>query len=77
MKKLWIGLSAAVLVVSLCVTGALAAGRHSRWNTGAGGVSGCSAVCFTNADGDGVCDNFGTGLDIRQGCGQHGGCRNH
>ena len=61
MKKLWIGLSAAVLVVSLCVTGALAAGRHSRWNTGAGGVSGCSAVCFTDADGDGVCDNSGTG----------------
>ena len=58
MKKLWIGLSAAVLVVSLCVTGALAAGRHSRWNTGAGGVSGCSD---TDADGDGVCDNSGTG----------------
>lgn len=60
MKKLWIGLSAAALAVSLCVTGALAAGHHGRGLRQATADAPVCGVCFTDADGDGICDNFGT-----------------
>lgn len=48
MKKLWMGLAAAALVMSLCVTGALAAGRHG--------------LRYANADG--VCGSWGAGCGI-------------
>lgn len=60
MKKLWMGLAAAALVMSLCVTGALAAGRHGLRYANADGVCGSwGAGCginFTDADGDSLCD---------------------
>ena len=60
MKKLWMGLAAAALVMSLCVTGALAAGRHGLRYANADGVCGSwGAGCgfnFTDADGDGICN---------------------
>ena len=64
MKKIWKGTVAAALVLSVAATTAFAAGgwrSHSssyRW-------SGCQgAYCGTNyvdANGDGICDNRGTG----------------
>ena len=49
MKKLWITLAAVTLVAALCATGALAAGHHGR------------NLRYTDANGDGICDNYGTG----------------
>lgn len=48
MKKVWVGILAAAMAVSVGTTSALAAGP------GAGRH-------FVDADGDGVCDNFGAG----------------
>lgn len=66
MKKLWMGLAAAALVMSLCVTGALAAGRHGpRLGDGTCDNRGTRCgISFTDADGDGVCDNRGAGCGI-------------
>ena len=46
MKRRWIAAAAAALMVTACVTGAAAAGRGRN---------------FVDADGDGMCDNYGTG----------------
>ena len=53
MKRFWTALAAAALAVSLCLTAALAAGRRApgpRYSDG-------SCIGFTDADGDGFCDN--------------------
>lgn len=69
MKKIWMGLAAVVLVMTLGVTGALAAGRHGQGlrytDTDGDGVcdyygTNCGAG-FADSDGDGVCDYYGTG----------------
>ena len=60
MKKLWISLAAVALVLALGVTGALAAGHRGqglRYTAG----SGVNCASFTDTDGDGICDNRGTG----------------
>ena len=49
MKKIWMGLAAVVLVMTLGVTGALAAGRHGQ------------GLRYTDANRDGICDYYGTG----------------
>ena len=50
MKKMVIGTISAALVLSMAVTGAFAAGNgYGRSRN------------FVDADGDGVCDNYGTG----------------
>ena len=64
MKKLWMGLAAVALVMSLGVTGALAAGHHGRSSGAAGSNYTCSGTCcanFADTDGDGICDYHGTG----------------
>lgn len=62
MKKIWMGLAAAALVASLCVTGALAAGHRGQGLRYTDGSGSCGNYCvnFADADGDGVCDNHGT-----------------
>lgn len=73
MKKLWTGLLAMALTLSLCATTALAAevqypncpGR----NCGANGVG----AYYVDQDGDGICDNFASGACGGHGCG--GGLR--
>ena len=62
MKNLWMGLAAAALVMSLCVTGALAAGRHGpRLGDGTCDNRGTRCgISFTDADGDGIWDICGT-----------------
>ena len=70
MKKVLIGTLAVVLVLTAMTAGALAAGRGH-------------ASRFVDADGDGICDNYGS--DCRgSGCGSgwgrgscHGGGRHH
>lgn len=62
MKKAFLGILAAVLVLSMCAMTAFAAGPGN-------------GRCFADADGDGICDNYvpgqcrGTG----RGCGAQGG----
>ena len=62
MKKIWMGLAAAALVASLCVTGALAAGHRGQGLRCTDGSGNCGNYCvnFADADGDGFCDNHGT-----------------
>ena len=83
MKKIWMGLAAVVLVMTLGVTGALAAGRQGQGlrytDTDGDGVcdyygTNCGAG-FADADGNGVCDHYGTGVGGHHG-GGHGGCWN-
>ena len=83
MKKIWMGLAAVVLVMTLGVTGALAAGRQGQGlrytDTDGDGVcdyygTNCGAG-FADSDGDGVCDHYGTGVGGHHG-GGHGGCWN-
>lgn len=66
MKKVRTGILATALLLSIGVTGAFAAGsgwgRHAACN-GAGTPTG-TACRYIDADGDGICDNCGTG----QGC---------
>ena len=67
MKRIITGIAASALVLSLCVTGALAAGRgcggghHGAAWSQAGAWTRHSAACggYTDADGDGICDNCG------------------
>ena len=61
MKKVRTGILAAALLLSIGVTGALAAGpgwgRHAGQN---GSCPAAGAACrYIDADGDGVCDNCG------------------
>ena len=82
MKKIWMGLAAAALVASLCVTGALAAGHRGQGLRDADGDGVCDnhgtrCAGFTDANGGGVCDNYGTGLGSHRGGHGRGGCRNH
>ena len=56
MKKMVIGTISAALVLSMAITGAFAAGNgYGRGQN------------FVDADGDGVCDNYGTGCGRGQG----------
>ena len=57
-KRILTGTLTAVMVLSVCATSALAAGpgRGRGWN-------------YVDADGDGVCDNLGTGCGFRGGRG--------
>ena len=61
MKKIWMGLASVVLVMTLGVTGALAAGHHGQGLRHTAVISsGTYGTCFVDADGDGVCDYHGT-----------------
>ena len=68
MKRLLTGIAASALVLSLCVTGALAAGhgygggRHhsGSWSQGTAWTGACGG--YVGGGGGGVCDNHGTGL---------------
>ena len=63
MKKVRTGILAAALLLSIGVTGALAAGpgwgRHAGWNN----CPASDASCRYDADGDGVCDTCGSGAN--------------
>lgn len=80
MKKLLIGATVTALVLSAGATTAFAAGgRHHGMravsNVGQGsGLCQSGYSCFVDANGDGVCDNLGTGCHNRQswGGGHHG-----
>lgn len=77
MKRIITGIAASALVLSLCVTGALAAGHgyggghhgtaRTTWSQNTAGWTGVcghhSAACggYADADGDGICDNCGAG----------------
>ena len=66
MKKIWMGLASVVLVMTLGVTGALAAGHHGQGlHHTAASSSGTYGTYFVDANGDGVCDYHGTN------CGGH------
>ena len=78
MKKLPIILTAAVITTVLGGTAALAAGNNRRNAYGSENqktpVYSCtycedSSHCFTDADGDGICDHWGTGCGGGQGLG--------
>ena len=62
MKKGMAIVMALALAVSLCATAALASGRHHTAGTAGTWSQGWN---YVDADGDGVCDNLGTGT-----CGQ-------
>lgn len=69
MRKLFSGLLAAALVLSLATTGAFAC-HHG----------GCGGVNYVDADGDGVCDNYaavGQGRGCGRGWGRGRGCGRH
>lgn len=65
MKKIWKGTIAAALVLSVAATTAFAAGGWRSHSSSYRGGMGCQgAYCGTNyvdANGDGICDNRGTG----------------
>ena len=65
MKRLLTGMLAAALVLSLGVTSAFAAGRGGHHS---GGYN------FVDADGDGVCDNYGQRVRPMDGTGRGHGC---
>ena len=81
MKKVFIGVCTVLLVVSVAVTGVVAANRDGRYTdadgngicdryeAGAGnGVSqGGQNANYTDADGNGVCDRYETGNCLRAG----------
>lgn len=78
MKKLWTGLLAMALTFSLCAATALAAEVRypncSGRNCSAEGVG----TYYVDEDGDGVCDNFASGVcggGYGCGAGQQGGLR--
>lgn len=66
MKKMVMGTISAALVLSMAVTGAFAAGHGNGHGRN-----------FVDANGDGVCDNCGTGAQTQNGHhdgqGYHGG----
>lgn len=70
MKKLLIGATVTALVLSVGATTAFAAGgrHHGTWavyNVKQGsGVCQSGYSCFVDANGDGLCDNWGTGSGI-------------
>ena len=61
-KKVWMGAVTAALALTVLTTGALA-GWHHGWSGGSGNYGAwANTVChYADADGDGVCDNRGTG----------------
>ena len=62
MKRVFTGILTAALAVLLCAATAFAAGpRCGRY--------------YVDADGDGICDNYGTGLGLGRGCGHGHGSR--
>lgn len=84
-KKVWMGAVTAALALTVLTTGALAGWHHGQ-SGGSGNYGTCAnTVChYADADGDGVCDNYGqyTGTGYGQyagtghGSGHHGGgCR--
>ena len=66
-KKLLMGAVTAALALTVLTTGALAGWHHGRsggtGSSGNGGAGVCvNTVCgYVDADGDGICDNRGTG----------------
>ena len=81
-KKLLMGGVTAALALTVLTTGALAGWHHGRsGGTGSGGNGG-AGVCvntacgYVDADGDGICDNYGQYAGTGNGGGHHGGgCR--
>lgn len=64
--KITMGLTATVAAIS-CGTAAIAARGGNAYRSGeCSNTVECTEVCFTDNDGDGICDNRGTG----NGCGK-------
>lgn len=64
MKKIRIAALSAAVVLTLGVTTAFAAGgRFARLNGGSWSAG--QGACYVDANGDGVCDNYGTGVNCR------------
>lgn len=64
MKKIWKGTVAAALVLSVAATTAFAAGGWRSHSSSYRGTGCQGAYCGTNyvdTNGDGICDNWGTG----------------
>ena len=60
MKKTFVSLAALTLALSVCASGAMAAGMGRGGN-------------FVDADGDGVCDNYAAGARPQDGTGRANG----
>ena len=62
-KKLLMGAVTAALALTVLTTGALAGWHHGRSGGGNGGTGVCAntACSYVDANGDGICDNRGTG----------------
>ena len=61
MKKALLGVLSTVIILSVCATTAFAAGPRFGRN-------------FVDADGDGICDNYGSGQGRGCGYGRGGQC---
>lgn len=80
--KIAVGFTAAVAAIS-CGTAAIAAMNGNAYCSGGRSNSvECTDVCYTDNDGDGVCDNRGTGngngcYENGSGAGHHGNGGGH
>lgn len=73
-KKLWAGLVAAALSISVSAMTVLAGGPHCPNRSGRHNADGIRAY-YTDENCDGICDYFGSGAYGGGHCGGHGGCR--
>ena len=80
MKKLVIGITIAVMVLSISAMSAFAASEAPGYVDADGdgicdNCAGAGANCpgYVDADGDGVCDNYGSGNGQGHGHGRHHG----
>ena len=62
-NRVWMGAVTATLALTVLTTGALAGWHHGRSGGGNGGTGVCAntACRYVDANGDGICDNRGTG----------------
>lgn len=78
MKKAFLGVLSAAVVLSMCMATAFAAGPgKGRYFVDADGDGICdnagNRCAYVDADGDGICDNYASGQSVGYGRGCHGG----
>lgn len=63
MKKLFTGVAVLALIATVGAGSVLAMGGHhgGGWRNAANTGNGGAGYCYVDANGDGVCDNYGSG----------------
>ena len=77
MKKLLTGVLAAALVLAAGTSTVFAVGHHGGHHHGLGAGTAAACAGWSDADGDGVCDNWGSGARLGAGDGSRQPGRGH